>query len=265
MVPPRAVAVVGYKAAGKTRVVEGLVQELKRRGKRVGTLKHTAEDAPLDAPGTDTHRHVEAGAIATAILSEKRSAVFLERAMELTEAAASLGPVDFIILEGFKSLDVCPRVLVPRETEEIKGLSNGLEIAIIDVAEGQSSGMEIAVMDAAGKVGARGPVPVLGISEASRLAGIVEARAFPLLSGMDCGGCGHASCQELGRAVLAGDASAEACVGYSKDLTLMVNGAQVPLKPFVEDALRGVVLGFVRSLKGVGEPRTVELELREGD
>jgi molybdopterin-guanine dinucleotide biosynthesis protein MobB len=50
MVAPRAVSVIGFKDAGKTRVVEVLVAELTRRGHRVGTLKHTAEDVSLDKP-----------------------------------------------------------------------------------------------------------------------------------------------------------------------------------------------------------------------
>ncbi|MCK4583557.1 molybdopterin-guanine dinucleotide biosynthesis protein MobB, partial [Candidatus Bathyarchaeota archaeon] len=47
MTPPKTVAVVGFKDSGKTRAVETLVAELTRRGYRVGTLKHTAENIAL--------------------------------------------------------------------------------------------------------------------------------------------------------------------------------------------------------------------------
>jgi recombinational DNA repair ATPase RecF len=94
MVAPRAVAVVGFKAAGKTRVVEALVSELTRRGYRVGTLKHTADDQPLDKAGTDTWRHAEAGAVSSAILSDKRTAIFLKHAMNLHRTADALGEID---------------------------------------------------------------------------------------------------------------------------------------------------------------------------
>jgi len=98
---PRVVAVVGFKAAGKTRVVEALVAELTRRGHRVGTLKHTAEDMSLDKEGTDTYRHAEAGAVSSAILSNNRTAIFLKCAMNMQRAADALGDVDFIVMEGF--------------------------------------------------------------------------------------------------------------------------------------------------------------------
>lgn len=247
---PRAVAVVGFKAAGKTRVVEAIVAELTRRGRRVGTIKHTAEDAPLDAPGTDTRRHVEAGAVATAILSEKRSAIFLERTMDLSEAAASLGTIEYIVLEGFKALDLCPRVIVPRTPREVEELSNGLEIAVVNVSS---------------IIGEKSSVPALGIDESEKLADIVEARAFPLLAGMDCGGCGHTDCRELGQAILQGNTSAEACVSYSTSVSLIVNGTPIPLKPFVQDTFRNVVVGLVKSLKGGSEPRNIELEVRGND
>ncbi len=243
-------AVVGFKAAGKTRVVEALVAELTKRSRRVGTIKHTAEDAPLDSSGTDTSRHVQAGAVSSAIISGNRSALFLERAMDLAEAAASLGSVDYIVLEGFKTLDLCPRIIVPRKPEELKELSNGLEVAIVNIA---------------GTVKGRGDLPVLGLDDAAKLADIVESKAFPLLAGLDCGGCGHASCRELGLAILKGEAAAESCIEYATGVSLSVNGVRVPLKPFVEDTVRNVVYGLVKSLKGVGDARTIEIEVRRND
>jgi molybdopterin-guanine dinucleotide biosynthesis protein B len=170
---PKAVAVVGFKAAGKTRVVEALVAELTRRGHRVGTLKHTAEDIPLDKEGTDTYRHAEAGAVSSAILSDNRTAIFLRRAVNLQRAADALGDIDFIVLEGFKTLDIAPRVIVPRSPEEIEKLIIGLEIASIDVD---------------GKVPEAGDLPVVTLSDVDKLADIVEVRAYPLLAGLNCKG-----------------------------------------------------------------------------
>ncbi|MEW5767382.1 MAG: molybdopterin-guanine dinucleotide biosynthesis protein B, partial [bacterium] len=63
MVP--VVSIVGGKNSGKTRLIEGIVPELKKRGYRIGTIKHdhhglTAED--VDREGTDTYRHQLCGA-----------------------------------------------------------------------------------------------------------------------------------------------------------------------------------------------------------
>ena len=51
-------------------------------------------------------------------------------------------------------------------------------------------------------------------------------------------------------------------------VTLALDGAAVPLLPFVQDMLRGAVLGMVGTLKDTGlaaaETLTLELRLREG-
>jgi molybdopterin-guanine dinucleotide biosynthesis adapter protein len=243
---PRVVAVVGFKAAGKTRVVEALVAELTRRGLRVGTLKHTAEDMPLDKEGTDTYRHAEAGAVSSAILSDNRTALFLKRTMNLQRAADALGDVEFIVMEGFKTLDIAPRIIVPRSPEEVEKLLMGLEIASVDID---------------GKGGEVTGLPVIPVGDASALADIVEARAYPLLAGLNCKACGFKTCGEMGRAILAGEGSATKCVKYNSEIVLRVDGSVIPLNKFTGSALANVVLGFMKTLKGSEEsPRHVELE-----
>jgi molybdopterin-guanine dinucleotide biosynthesis protein B len=242
---PRTVAVVGFKAAGKTRVVEALIAELTRRGYSVGTLKHTSEDQPLDKPGTDTWRHAEAGAISSAILSDNRTAIFLRHVMSIQRAADILGDIDFIIMEGFKAIDTVPRIMVPRDREEISTLTIGLEIAAVDVE---------------GKMGDIGYVPMIKLNDVSRLADIVEQRAYPLLAGLNCKACGFPTCREMGKAILSGQGEANSCVKYSSDVLLRVNGSTVPLNKFVQSTFANVVLGLLKTLKGSEKPFRVELE-----
>ncbi len=253
MTRARAVAVVGYKGSGKTRVVEALVRELKGRGYRVGTLKHTAEDVPLDTPGKDTWRHREAGSRASAIIHGKSAAVFIDRYVPVGEAVDMLGSVDFIVIEGFKSLDTMARIIVPKEPGEIEDLSNGLEIAVADLTEGG--------------IKSGGGVPVIPVDRPGDLGDIVEGRAFPILAGLDCGGCGYEDCRGLARAILDGEAGAEGCVSYAPGFTLRVDGTVIPLGHFARDVTVNTVLGLVGSFKGVDDPRKVELsfEVGEGD
>lgn len=241
----KTVSVVGFKDSGKTRVVEALVGELSDRGFSVGTLKHTAESVLLDTPGKDTWRHREAGSVATAILHGRGSALFLDRAMTVREAVAKLGDLDFVVTEGFKSLGSMAKLIVPRVEGEVGELSDGLEIGIVDV-------------DGRGVRGG-GEVPVIPLGEAGALADLVEERAFPVLPGLGCRGCGFDTCLEFGKALLAGEAELGACVGFGSGFSLKVDGEEVALGPFVQDVTRGVVLGLVSSFKGVEQPRRVEL------
>ena len=242
---------VGFKDSGKTRVVEALVGELSGRGFRVGTLKHTAESVLLDTPGKDTWRHREAGSRATGILHGRGSAFFVDRALTVREAVGRLGELDFVVTEGFKSLGSMAKLVVPRVEGEVGELSDGLEIGIVDV-------------DGRGVRGG-GRVPVIPLGDAGGLADVVEERAFPVLPGLDCRGCGFDSCLEFGRALLAGEVELGSCVGFGSGFSLRVDGEEVVLGPFVQDVTRSVVLGLVSSFKGVGRPGRVELSFEGGD
>jgi len=244
--------VVGYKSSGKTRVIEGLVRELTSRGHRVGTLKHATPHHLLDTPGRDTWRHREAGAEASAVIADGRAALFLDRPLTVAEALEILGPLDLVILEGFKSLDYIPRILLPRSPGELEELSNGLEIAV--VAPQLLEGGEV-------------EASLLGLDEVEELASLVEARALPLLPGLNCGRCGHESCRELAKAILMGEADASGCVYlWAGDVELLVDGRRVPLNPYVRGVFRGVLQGLINTLKGCEGIRRIEVRLEvEGD
>ena len=247
--PARAVAVTGYKNSGKTRVVETLTKELTKRGYKVGTIKHTADDINLDTPGKDTQRHREAGSKATAILQENTTAVFLDRHLTLQQAAEHLGPLDFLVIEGFKTLDTHARILVPRENSELDSLRNGLAIAVVKVPES--------------KYYAETDLPVLTLDKVSELADIVEAKTYPLLPGLDCHSCGYDDCKAMGEALLAGEAEINQCVGYGSSFSLRVNDQEVAMNNFTRATMENVILGFLKTLKGGEEARKIELEFEK--
>jgi molybdopterin-guanine dinucleotide biosynthesis protein B len=61
------VAVSGIKNSGKTSLIEKLLPALTRRGLRVATVKHDGHRFEPDRPGTDSFRHLTAGAVGTAV------------------------------------------------------------------------------------------------------------------------------------------------------------------------------------------------------
>jgi molybdopterin-guanine dinucleotide biosynthesis protein MobB len=73
----RRIHIVGRKNSGKTTLVCELVHEFTARGLNVATVKHTHHHHELDAPGKDSHKHREAGAVAVGILSPKMTALFV--------------------------------------------------------------------------------------------------------------------------------------------------------------------------------------------
>lgn len=247
MSAPRAVAVVGFKAAGKTTVVEEIIQELTRRGHRVVSLKHTNEDQSSDTSGTDTFRHAKAGAYASAILSESYSAFFLQRSLSVNEAANTLGEADFLILEGFKTQHICPRILVPRSVSEVGSLSDGLEIAIADPKS---------------EIPKHGLVPF--IRDSVKLTDLVIEKAHPLLAGLDCASCGYSSCRDMSFAILHGEADSSQCIKYrDRRTSISVDGNEIILNSFTERLTRNILLGLVGSMKGIDHPRRIEVKTDE--
>ncbi|EGT3617023.1 molybdopterin-guanine dinucleotide biosynthesis protein B [Clostridium perfringens] len=97
--------VAGCSNTGKTVLIEGLIKELKKRGKSVATIKHDAHGFDIDKEGKDTWRHRKAGAEAVIISSKKRMALIreLEEEIPLEELIKQVEDFDFIIIEGYKN------------------------------------------------------------------------------------------------------------------------------------------------------------------
>ena len=70
--------VAGWKNSGKTGLMERMVAEFCRRGFTVSTIKHTHHGVDLDAPGTDSFRHRQAGAEEVILASGARVTVMQE-------------------------------------------------------------------------------------------------------------------------------------------------------------------------------------------
>ncbi len=97
--------VTGYKDAGKTELVSGLVTYFKEAGLKVSTIKRSHHSVDLDRPGTDTHRHREAGAEEVMLVSDARYLMMKELAapMPLVDILERFAAVDLVLVEGFKS------------------------------------------------------------------------------------------------------------------------------------------------------------------
>jgi len=110
------VSIAGHSKSGKTTLIERLIGELKRRGRRVAAVKHTPEDFEMDRPGKDTWRYAQAGCQSVAILGPRRSAFLRHHDREYPYEEAlrvGAGDVDLVLLEGLHS-GPAPKIEVHR-------------------------------------------------------------------------------------------------------------------------------------------------------
>ncbi len=104
MTPP-ILSFIGKSGSGKTTLLEKLIPELKRRGYRIGTVKHHAHAGfEIDRPGKDTWRHAQAGSDHVVIVAPDKIASIrqLSAPLSLDEIAAGMSDVDLVLTEGFK-------------------------------------------------------------------------------------------------------------------------------------------------------------------
>lgn len=97
----------GYKDSGKTTVTTHIIAHLVEQGRRVLSAKHVGEPGfSLDSPGTDSFRHLEAGAEATFLHSESSTTLLLRHPIanlrDLLQYSISAVPAEVIVLEGFR-------------------------------------------------------------------------------------------------------------------------------------------------------------------
>lgn len=114
---PPIVSIVGKSKSGKTTLMEALIPELKSRGYRIATIKHSVHSLDFDKPDKDSWRHIQAGSDATTVVSPDR-VVLIKPATEepdLNKIALLFGEdYDIIIAEGFKQSNT-PKIEVHRK------------------------------------------------------------------------------------------------------------------------------------------------------
>ncbi len=158
----KAVAFVARSGTGKTTLLEKLIPELKRRGWRVGALKHDAHRFEIDHPGKDTYRLAAAGADTTLITSPEKLAVVRKHAASppVEEIiAAYFSDVDIVLAEGFRRTAL-PRIEVRRR--ERGGDAPGLAADPLLVAVASDEALDVGV-------------PVFDLDDARRIADFLEA------------------------------------------------------------------------------------------
>lgn len=96
-------AISGVKNAGKTTLITKLISVFAKRGLKVATIKHDGHEFEPDVPGTDTYRHLEAGAYGTVVFSKGKYMLVKQQPEISAEQLIAFFPeADLILLEGMK-------------------------------------------------------------------------------------------------------------------------------------------------------------------
>jgi molybdopterin-guanine dinucleotide biosynthesis protein B len=154
------ISVVGKSKSGKTTLIEKLIPELKKRGYRIGTVKHASHDFDMDKKGKDSWRHKAAGADTVIIASrEKIVMVKDENIVRLESIGKYFDDVDLVITEGFKK-ENRPKIEIYRFHKNKAPLCKNDKTVIALVTD-----TDISVN-----------VPAFGLEEIKALADLVEKK-----------------------------------------------------------------------------------------
>ncbi len=105
---PPLLAFSGFSQSGKTTLLAKVIPLLNRRGLRVGVVKHHGHagkgNDSINPSGKDSNTLLEAGAGAVVLTMSGQEALYQTRSGDRgpLAAAASMPPVDLVLVEGFK-------------------------------------------------------------------------------------------------------------------------------------------------------------------
>ena len=117
---PPVLSIVGKSNSGKTTLIEKIIPELKRRGYRVGIVKHAHHGFEMDQQGKDSYRHQKAGADAVMVASPGQIGMVKKFPSEcLDDLVPFFSDMDILISEGFKR-DRAPKIEVFRKESHEK-------------------------------------------------------------------------------------------------------------------------------------------------
>ncbi len=157
---PQMISIVGRSQSGKTTLIEKLIPELKRRGYRIGTIKHSHHIFDFDKTGKDSWRHKDAGAETVVIASPGKIAMVKnDHQGSLDDLQQFFNDLDLVITEGYKR-EHKPKIEVVRAARYADALLKA-DKHLVAVVSDVDLNLE---------------VPIFGLEDINRLADFIEEK-----------------------------------------------------------------------------------------
>lgn len=210
------VSIVGKKNTGKTSLTVKVIEELTKRGYKVGSIKHSHHTMEMDKENTDTWKHKQAGSqvvvgIGSTTFFNVRKEMDLNRLLFLIK---HLDDVDFVVIEGFKRYNY-PKIITSPDVRD--------EYTIKEVDSFT--------------------IDQKGIEE---LADLIEERGHDIVDTLFANNCGFNAGENIAQEIRNGNLGVEELDDVESYLS--IDGNVVGLNRFVSDFLKQSVMGVINTL-----------------
>jgi molybdopterin-guanine dinucleotide biosynthesis protein B len=130
---PPVICIVGRAGSGKTHLLTELVKILKKRGYRIGTVKHHIHgDFEIDKKGKDTWKHWQAGSD-TVVISSPTKIAMIKKTNQDTPLDRLildyLSDRDLVLADGY-NLSGKPRILIQQTPDDPAIFNKGEILAV---------------------------------------------------------------------------------------------------------------------------------------
>lgn len=240
MFKPYVVRIVSRRRkVGKTALGTAVARRLVELGYSVSVVKHVGHR--FDVEDKDSARYLSTGVERVVVSGHGILAIYIPRHVDDLARVLGFTRTPIVVVEGFSRSTIGDAIAVVGGVEDLEYAKQvqGL-IAIATHTEGFTDrvvGLDVEVVD---------------VGDVERIVEIIIGRAkekiYEQLPKTDCGMCGYSGCMEFTEAYLHGEAGVCPLIA---DIVLKVDGKNIPMNPFVKNVLRGIIGGFVKTLKNI--------------
>ncbi len=252
------IGVVGFKNSGKTFTISYICNKLSNEGYRILPIKHIAhEDFTIISNNKKDTTLLYHSCKGTGYVADSGELGIIIRdinvdIIDLSTKIRNIFNYDLIILEGFSRKIIhnsnIIKIICIKDKRELENLNiDGIYIPCSLTLQDKT---------------------ILKIpEELDKLVYLVKTfikifKTYEKLPRIDCKKCGY-TCWKMAEKIYRGEKSFNDCKTLQESVKIIVNEIEIPLNEFVRKLCTNIILGLIRSLKGVPENiNNIRIEIR---